>query len=186
MAAYDVAVIGGGPAGYVAGVRVAQSGGSCVVIERDELGGTCLNWGCIPSKSLIASAEVFRNIKNADAYGIEVTGEVRADLAAMVERKDKIVAGLVRGIGGLFKAHGVDHMAGDAEILDMGRISVRGKDGTHEIISADKIIIATGSRPAQIPAFPIDGKKIISSEQAVHLKKLPERSAHRGRGRHRL
>ena len=143
--------------------------------ERDELGGTCLNWGCIPSKSLIAAAEVYRNIKNADAYGIEVTGEVRADLAAMVARKDKIVAGLVRGIGGLFKAHGVDHMAGDAEILDMGRISVRGKDGTHEILSADKIIIATGSRPAQIPAFPIDGKKIISSEQAVHLKKLPER-----------
>ena len=104
----------------------------------------------------------------------------------MVERKDKIVAGLVRGIGGLFKAHGVDHMAGDAEILDMGRISVRGKDGTHEIISADKIIIATGSRPAQIPAFPIDGKKIISSEQAVHLKKLPEKSAHRRRRRHRL
>ena len=93
----------------------------------------------------------------------------------MVARKDKIVAGLVRGIGGLFKAHGVSHMAGDAEILDMGRISVRGKDGAHEIISADKIIIATGSRPAQIPAFPIDGKKIISSEQAVHLKNLPKR-----------
>lgn len=175
MAAYDVAVIGGGPAGYVAGVRVTQSGGSCVVIERDELGGTCLNWGCIPSKSLIAAAEVYRNIKNADAYGIEVTGEVRADLAAMVERKDKIVAGLVKGIGGLFKAHGVDHMAGEAEILEMGRISVRGEDGEHEVVEADKIIIATGSRPAQIPAFPIDGEKIISSEQAVHLKNLPKR-----------
>ena len=175
MAAYDVAVIGGGPAGYVAGVRVAQSGGSCVVIERDELGGTCLNWGCIPSKSLIAAAEVLRNIRNADAYGIEVTGEVRADLAAMVERKDKIVAGLVKGIGGLFRAHGVDHMAGDAEILEMGKISVRGKEGEHEIVEADKIIICTGSRPAQIPAFPIDGNKIISSEQAVHLKYLPER-----------
>lgn len=175
MAAYDVAVIGGGPAGYVAGVRVAQSGGSCVVIERDELGGTCLNWGCIPSKSLIAAAEVYRNIKNADAYGIEVTGEVRADLAAMVERKDKIVAGLVKGIGGLFKAHGVDHMAGEAEILEMGKISVLGKDGEYEVVEADKIIIATGSRPAQIPAFPIDGEKVISSEQAVHLKKLPEK-----------
>ncbi len=175
MAAYDVAVIGGGPGGYVAGVRVAQSGGSCVVIERDELGGTCLNWGCIPSKSLIAAAEVLRNIRNADAYGIEVTGEVRADLAAMVERKDKIVAGLVKGIGGLFRAHGVDHMAGDAEILEMGKISVRGKEGEHEIVEASKIIICTGSRPAQIPAFPIDGNKIISSEQAVHLKYLPER-----------
>ena len=86
--------------------------------------------GLHPSKSLIAAAEVYRNIKNADAYGIEVTGEVRADLAAMVARKDKIVAGLVRGIGGLFKAHGVSHLAGDAEIIEMGKISVRGKDGS--------------------------------------------------------
>ncbi len=175
MAAYDVAVIGGGPAGYVAGVRVVQSGGSCVVIERDELGGTCLNWGCIPSKSLIAAAEVYRNIKNADNYGIKVTGEVRADLAAMVERKDRIVAGLVRGIGRLLRTHGVDHIAGDAEILERHRISVRGKDGTQVSVEADKIIVATGSRPAQIPAFPIDGQRIISSEQAVHLKELPER-----------
>ncbi len=175
MTSYDVAVIGGGPAGYVAGVRVAQGGARCVVVERDELGGTCLNWGCIPSKSLIASAEVFRNIKNARAYGVEVSGEVRADLAEMVARKDRIVAGLVRGIGGLLRAHRVRHVAGAAEILETGKILVKKGDGTRETVSASKIIIATGSRPAQMPAFPIDGERIISSDQAVHMKALPER-----------
>ncbi len=175
MAAYDVAIIGGGPAGYVAGVRVAQCGGSCVVIERGELGGTCLNWGCIPSKSLIASADVYRKIKKAADYGVEVSGEVRADLAAMVERKDRIVAGLVRGIGALFKAHGVEHLVGDAEITGPGKIAVRGAEGARQEVAAEKIILATGSRPAQIPAFPIDGERVISSEQAVHLKTLPAR-----------
>ena len=96
---YDVAIIGGGPAGYVAGVRVAQRGGKCVVIERDALGGTCLNWGCIPSKSLIRSADVYRSIKKASEFGIEIKGEIHVDLAAIIGQKDKIVAGLVKGIG---------------------------------------------------------------------------------------
>ena len=172
---YDMAVIGGGPAGYVAGVRVAQSGGRCVVIERDALGGTCLNWGCIPSKSLIAGAALLRRIRGASDYGIEVKGEVRADLAAMVERKDKIVEGLVNGIAGLFKAHKVDHLAGEAAIEGPGLIRVKLKAGGEEEVRAEKILIATGSRPAQIPAFPIDGKHIISSDQAVRLKELPKR-----------
>ncbi|MEE9240294.1 MAG: dihydrolipoyl dehydrogenase [bacterium] len=172
---YDVAIIGGGPAGYVAGVRVAQRGGKCVVIERDALGGTCLNWGCIPSKSLIRSADVYRSIKNASEFGIEVKGEVTADLAAIIDRKDKIVAGLVKGIGGLFKAHKVDHLAGDAVVEGEGRIRVMLNEGGESEIRAEKFLLATGSRPAQIPAFPIDGERIISSDQAVHLKKLPER-----------
>ncbi len=175
MASCDVAIIGGGPAGYVAGVRAAQMGGRCVVIERDALGGTCLHWGCIPSKSLIASAEVYRKVKNAGAYGVKVSGEVRADLAAMVARKDEIVARLGRGIDALLRARGVCRVAGEAEILDTGRISVKKEGGEREVVSADKIILATGSRPAQVPAFPIDGERIISSEQAVHLKALPMR-----------
>lgn len=175
MAAFDLAIIGGGPAGYVAGVRAAQLGGRCVVVERDELGGTCLNWGCIPSKSLIAAAEVFRSVKRAERYGIEIPGGARADLAAMVARKDGIVAGLVKGIGALFRAHGVRHVAGEAEISAPGEILVRRRDGAREEISARKIIIATGSRPAQIPALPIDGERVISSEQAVHMKRLPAR-----------
>jgi dihydrolipoamide dehydrogenase len=174
-ATYDMAVIGGGPAGYVAGVRVAQSGGRCVVIERDALGGTCLNWGCIPSKSLIASAALLRSIRNAADYGIEVKGEVRADLAALIERKDKIVEGLVNGIAGLLKAHKADHLAGEAVIEGPGQIRVRLKAGGEAEVQAANILIATGSRPAQIPAFPIDGKHIISSDQAVRLKELPRR-----------
>ncbi|MEE9256817.1 MAG: dihydrolipoyl dehydrogenase, partial [bacterium] len=172
---YDVAVIGGGPAGYVAGVRAAQRGAKCVVIERDALGGTCLNLGCIPSKSLIRSAEVLRNIKNAQKFGIEVGGDVRADLAAIVERKDKIVQGLVKGIGGLFKANKVDHLAGSAAIEEGGAVRVRLAGGGEKTIGAGKTLICTGSRPAQIPAFPIDGERIISSDQAVHLKNLPGR-----------
>ena len=172
---YDVAVIGGGPAGYVGAVRAAQRGAKCMVIERDALGGTCLNWGCIPSKSLIRSAEVLRNIKNAQKFGIEVGGDVRADLAAIVERKDKIVKGLVNGIGGLFKANKVDHRIGSATIEEGGAVRVRLAGGGEETIGAEKTLICTGSRPAQIPAFPIDGERIISSDQAVHLKNLPGR-----------
>ncbi len=171
---YDFAVIGGGPAGYVAGVRAAQRGAKCVVIERDALGGTCLNWGCIPSKSLIRAADVYRSIKHASDYGIEITGEVQADLARMIEQKDKIVAGLVKGIGGLFKVHKVDHVEGEASIGGAGLIHVKSSGGESEI-SAEKILISTGARPAQIPVFPIDGKRIISSDQAVHLKELPGR-----------
>ncbi len=172
---YDLAIIGGGPAGYVAGVRAAQRGGRCVVIERDALGGVCLNWGCIPSKSLIASAEALRNIKRASQFGIEIQGEVRGDLAAMVEQKDKIVASLVKGVTGLLKAHKVDHLAGEAVIAGPGEIRVALSAGGEAEVRAAKILIATGSRPAQIPAFPIDGERIISSDQAVHLKELPGR-----------
>ncbi|MBI3127550.1 MAG: dihydrolipoyl dehydrogenase [Candidatus Tectomicrobia bacterium] len=171
---YDLAVIGGGPAGYVAGVRAAQSGGRCVVIERDALGGTCLNWGCIPSKSLIASAALLRNIRSAADYGIEVK-EARGDLNAMVEKAEKIVAGLVSGIAALFKANKVDHIAGDAVIEGKGQLRVKLKEGGEAEVRAERILIATGSRPAQIPAFPLDGKYIISSDQAVHLRELPRR-----------
>lgn len=172
---YDVAVIGGGPAGYVAAVRVAQKGGRCVVIERDALGGTCLNRGCIPSKSLIAGAGVLRNIQRAADFGIELAGEARGNLAAMIEQKDKIVASLVKGIGGLFKVHKVDHVAGEAIITGPGQVEVALAGGGTETVRADKLLIATGSRPAQIPAFPIDGERIFSSDQAVHLKELPGR-----------
>ncbi len=172
---YDFAVIGGGPAGYVAGVRAAQRGAKCIVIERGALGGTCLNWGCIPSKSLIRSADVYRSIKRSRDFGVEITGEIKADLGHMIERKDKIVAGLVKGIEGLFKAHRVERFAGEASIVEKALIRVRGAEGGEEEIRADKILVSTGARPAQIPAFPIDGKRIISSDQAVHLKELPER-----------
>lgn len=174
MADFDVAVLGGGPAGYVAAIRGAQLGGRVCVIEPERVGGTCLNWGCIPTKSLIASAEVFRLARRAGEFGVVIEGEVRADFAAMMARKDRIVAGLVKGIEGLFKSHGVARIEGRGALKSAGRIQVEGPDGKTSEVSADKVLLATGSRPAQIPSFPTDGKDILTSDDAVALKEVPE------------
>ncbi|MFQ5914011.1 MAG: dihydrolipoyl dehydrogenase [Nitrospinota bacterium] len=174
MADFDVAVLGGGPAGYVAGIRGAQLGGRVCVIEREKAGGTCLNWGCIPTKSLIASADVLRLTKRAAEYGVIIDGEVRADFAAMMARKDKIVSGMVRGIEGLFKSHGVTHVKGRGVLDSDGRIQVKEGERKPSELAADKILLATGSRPAQFPAFPTDGVDILTSDDAVTLKEVPE------------
>ncbi|MFQ5692386.1 MAG: dihydrolipoyl dehydrogenase family protein, partial [Nitrospinota bacterium] len=174
MADFDVAVLGGGPAGYVGAIRGAQLGGRVCVIEQEKLGGTCLNWGCIPTKSLIASADVLRLARRAAEFGVIIDGEVRADFAAMMARKDKIVAGMVKGIGGLFRSHGVTHVNGRGTLKSAGRIQVREAGGKTTEVSADKVLLATGSRPAQIPAFPTDGADILSSDDAVALKEVPE------------
>ncbi|MFQ5895903.1 MAG: dihydrolipoyl dehydrogenase, partial [Nitrospinota bacterium] len=135
--------------------------------------GTCLHWGCIPSKSLIASAGALRTIRRAGEFGIRLEGRALPDLAAMVERKDKVVAALARGIESLFKSHGVDHIRGQGALLDRGRIRVEAPEGLALEVEGEKVLIATGSRPAPLPAFPIDGERILSSDQAVHLRELP-------------
>ena len=167
-------VLGGGPAGYVAAIRGAQLGGRVCVIERDKVGGVCLNWGCIPTKSLIASAEVLRLVKRAAEFGVVIDGEVRADFAAMIARKDKIIAGMVKGVEGLFKSHGVTHIRGRGALRSARRIEVNEADGSVSDLSADKVLLATGSRPAQFPAFPTDGKDILSSDDAVVMEEIPE------------
>ena len=174
MADFDVAVLGGGPAGYVAAIRGAQLGGSVCVIERDQVGGVCLNWGCIPTKSLIASAEVLRLAKRAAEFGVVIDGEVRADFAAMIARKNKIIAGMVKGVEGLFKCHGVTHIRGRGALHSAGRVEVNEADGSVSDLSANNVLLATGSRPARFPAFPIDGKDILSSDDAVLLEEIPE------------
>ncbi len=174
MADFDVAVLGGGPAGYVAAIRGAQLGGRVCVIERDKVGGVCLNWGCIPTKSLIASAEVLRLVKRAAEFGVVIDGEVRADFAAMIARKDKIIAGMVKGVEGLFKSHGVTQIRGRGVLRSAKRIEVNEADGSVSDLSADKVLLATGARPAQFPAFPTDGKDILSSDDAVVLEEIPE------------
>ena len=174
MADFDVGVLGGGPAGYVAAIRGAQLGGRVCVIERDKVGGVCLNWGCIPTKSLIASAEVLRLVKRAAEFGVVIDGEVRADFAAMIARKDKIIAGMVKGVEGLFKSHGVTHIRGRGALRSARRIEVNEADGSVSDLSADKVLLATGSRPAQFPAFPTDGKDILSSDDAVVMEEIPE------------
>ncbi|GAB4483684.1 MAG: dihydrolipoyl dehydrogenase [Thermodesulfovibrionales bacterium] len=168
-----IAVLGAGPGGYVAAIRAAQLGASVTVIEDAEVGGTCLNWGCIPTKTLIASTEALGRARDLGRFGIELNGTVAPNMSAIVGRKNKVVATLVKGIRGLFKSHGVSLVPGRGTLLSSREISVAGPDGAASTVSADRIIIATGSRPAVIPAFPFDGADIISSTEALDLTTIP-------------
>lgn len=168
-----LAILGAGPGGYVAAIKAAQSGARVTVIERDEVGGSCLNWGCIPTKSLVASAEVLAKTRRSADFGIQMKCEPLPDFSRMIERKNKIVAIQVKGIRGLFKSRGITLIAGHGILTSPRQISVRSGDGSRETIEADKIIIATGSRPFEIPELPFDGHRILSSKDALALKEIP-------------
>ncbi|MEE9443979.1 MAG: dihydrolipoyl dehydrogenase [candidate division Zixibacteria bacterium] len=171
---YDIAIIGSGPGGYTAGIRAALKGANVAVIEEDKLGGVCLNRGCIPSKSLIAGANLFQKMKHAQSFGITLDSPPRPDWTAMLARKDKIVSGLVGGIGTLFKSYGVEHYNGFGRLVSKNKIHVDLANETETEIEAKNIIIATGSRPAIIPAFPIDGENVLSSDHLLEMVSLPE------------
>lgn len=166
-------ILGAGPGGYVAAIKAAQRGASVTVIEDDEVGGTCLNWGCIPTKALVSSAEVLNKAKKIQEFGLELNGEVNPNIQKVIERKNKIVGTQVKGIRGLFKSWGINIIDGRGVIIDQKKIRVSLKKGGEEEIETDKIIIATGSRPAQIPIFPFDGENIFSSNDALNLEKIP-------------
>jgi dihydrolipoamide dehydrogenase len=168
-----LAILGAGPGGYVAAIRAAQLGAEVTVIEAGEVGGTCLNWGCIPTKTLIASAEVLHKARNAKSFGLDFEGTVSPNIAKIVERKNKVVSTQVKGIRGLFKSWGVNLIEGRGEILSTSKIRISLKDGSEQDVETDKIIIATGSRPAEIPVFPIDGKRILSSDHAISPDSIP-------------
>ncbi len=167
-------IIGAGPGGYVAAIRAAQKGAAVTVVEGAEVGGTCLNRGCIPTKTLIASAEALVRTLNAADFGIQVSGEVSYNLAKIRERKDKVVATQVKGIRGLFKSWGVDLIEGHGSMLSSGIVRVVRKDGTVTEVKSDKVIIATGSRPAKLPGFPFDGESVITSDEAIQLASIPK------------
>ena len=167
-------IIGAGPGGYVAAIRAAQKGAAVTVVEGAEVGGTCLNWGCIPTKTLIASAEALERTRNAADFGIQVSGEVGYNLAKIRERKDKIVSTQVKGIRGLFKSWGVNLIEGRGSMLSPDIVRVVRKDGTTMDVKSDKIIIATGSRPAKLPGFPFDGESVITSDEATQLTSIPK------------
>ncbi len=169
-----IAVLGAGPGGYVAAIRAAQLGASVTVIEDIEVGGTCLNRGCIPTKTLVASAEVLDKAKNIQDFGIELNGSVAPNIQKILERKNKVVSIQVKGIRGLFKSWGIKILDGRGFIVNPKKIKVVLKDGSIEEVETDKIIIATGSRPAQIPMFSFDGEKILSSDDAVNLSHIPK------------
>lgn len=171
--AVKLTIIGAGPGGYVAAIRAAQKGAQVTVIENAEVGGTCLNWGCIPTKTLIASAEALEHARNAAEFGIELSGRVSYNLAKIRERKDKVIGTQVKGIRGLFKSWGVTLIEGRGSLLSPDAVRVVQKDGTTMDVKSDKIIIATGSKPAKMPGFPFNGESVITSDDAVQLTSIP-------------
>lgn len=172
MREFDVIIIGAGPGGYVAAIRGAQLGAKVAVIEKNSVGGTCLNRGCIPTKALYYSAKAINNAKHAAEFGVNV-GDIKFDLAKAVERKDGVVKKLVGGVEQLLKGNGVEVIRGEAFIEAAGKVKVTKADGV-ETISGKSIIIATGSEPAMIPAFGIDKKNVLTSTEILELKKVPE------------
>ena len=168
---YDVAVIGSGPGGYVAAIRAAQLGANVACIEKDALGGTCLNRGCIPTKALLEASHVVAAVKHAP--GIEF-GEPKVDYGKMVENKDAIVGRLNKGVGGLFKKNKITHVAGIGKLVAADEIEVTSLVGETSAVKAKKIIIATGSEPLNIPVFAFDGEMILSSTDILNQKELPE------------
>ena len=167
-------VLGSGPGGYVAAIKAAQLGAQVTIIEESEVGGTCLNRGCIPTKVMLASSEVLSKARDLDKFGIELKGELIPNLARIIERKNKVVSTQVKGIRSLFKSWGITLKEGRGTLTSPKEIEIRTRDGNREKIEADSIIIATGSRPAQFPAFPFDGRNIISSTEALDLTEIPK------------
>ena len=166
---YDLIVIGGGPAGYVGAIRAAELGAKVALVERAELGGTCLNWGCIPTKALLKSAQVYHYCKNAKAYGVAVEGDVKPDLKAMVARSRQVAQTTGRGVEMLLKKAGVEVITGSAELISANEIKVG--DATYE---AKNILLATGASPREVPSIPIDHQFVLSSRDALVLEELPE------------
>ncbi len=174
MAEKRLIVLGAGPGGYVAAIKAAQLGAKVTIIEDTEVGGTCLNRGCIPTKALIASAEAIDKINRAEEYGIEIKGEINCNLSKIIERKNKVVAIQVKGIRALFKSWGIELLEGRGKIKDVNNVDVALKDGSSRTSEGDNIIIATGSRPARISLFSFDGKDIITSDEALNITEIPK------------
>ncbi|MEK6647074.1 MAG: dihydrolipoyl dehydrogenase [Candidatus Firestonebacteria bacterium] len=181
MNTYDLIVIGGGPGGYVAALYASQLKAKVCLVEKAEIGGTCLNRGCIPTKAILASASVFRMAKKSGSYGVNIQG-LNCDFSAVIARKNKIVQQLVNGIKFLFKKRGIEIVNGEGILIDANKVEVKKSDGTTQILSANKIIIATGSEPANIPGINFDGTKILSSTDVLNLTNIPSSIAIIGGG----
>lgn len=169
---YDLIVIGSGPGGYVAAIRASQLGMKTAVIERSELGGICLNWGCIPTKALLKSAQVFEYLMHAQDYGVKATG-VEADFGAMVKRSRGVAEAMSKGVQFLMKKNKIDVIAGTAKVIPGKKVEVA-RDGKTEVFEAKHVIIATGSRSRELPSLKQDGKKIIGYREAMVLPTQPK------------
>ncbi len=170
---YDLIVIGSGPGGYVAAIRASQLGMKVGVVEREELGGVCLNWGCIPTKALLKSAQVFEYIKHAKDYGIEVS-DAKVDFGATIKRSRDVANGMSKGIQFLFRKNKIDVLEGFGRLKKNKTVEVEAKNGTKTDYTANHIILATGGRSRELPNLPIDQKKVIGYRKAMTLDKMPE------------
>jgi len=179
---YDLIVIGSGPGGYVAAIRASQLGLKTAVVEKSELGGICLNWGCIPTKALLKSAQVFEEIKHATSYGIELTGEARPDFQSMISRSRGVAENMSKGIQFLMKKNKIDVIEGRATVKPGKKVSVENNKGEVSEYSASHIIIATGARSKEMPFMKQDGKKIIGYREAMTLPDQPSSLAVVGSG----
>ena len=167
-------VLGSGPGGYVAAIRASQLGMKVAVVEKAELGGVCLNWGCIPTKALLKSAQVFEYLQHAADYGVSLSGTPAADMPAMVKRSREVAAGMSKGIQFLFKKNKIEVLEGHGKLLPDKKVEVKGEDGKATTHEAKHIIIATGARSRQLDNLKQDGKKIIGYREAMVLEKQPE------------
>ena len=177
---FDIIVIGSGPGGYVAAIRASQLGHKVAIVEKSELGGICLNWGCIPTKALLKSAQVFEYINHASDYGITVS-DAKQDFGAVIKRSRGVAEGMSKGIQFLMKKNKIEVLTGFGKLIAKGQVSVdnEGKKETH---SAKHIILATGARERQLPNLPIDGKKIVGYHEAMVLPKQPKKMVVVGSG----
>lgn len=178
---FDIIIIGSGPGGYVAAIRAAQLGKNVAVVERESLGGICLNWGCIPTKALLKSAQVFNYISHAGDYGIQVK-DAKADFDGMIGRSRGVADGMSKGVNFLMKKNKINVIMGEATLARGKKVVVTDSAGKRAEYTADHIIIATGGRAKELPNLPIDGKKIIGYREAMSLEKQPKKMVVVGAG----
>ena len=169
-----ITILGAGSGGYIAAIRAAQLGAQVTVIERDNIGGTCLNWGCIPTKTLKTTAELMEKFRRARELGVEVEGEVRPNMARLMARKQEVIDNLATGILKILKSYKIQYMRGEGHVLEPNRVRVKRMDNSIMDVISDKLILAMGSCPLNISAFPFDREKILSSDDAINLQELPE------------
>ncbi|RPH43567.1 MAG: dihydrolipoyl dehydrogenase [Desulfobulbaceae bacterium] len=177
-----IAILGAGPGGYVAAIRLAQTGADVTLIEKERLGGTCLNWGCIPSKIFKQTADSLETLRHAEEFAITANPEAQCNMPALIERKERIIAIQAGGIHGLLQKNGVTLHFGNGVITGNHSISIRNNSGQETVISWDRLILATGSRPADIPTLSFDGVNILSSNDIFSLQTIPESLAIVGGG----
>ena len=171
--AYDLIVLGSGPGGYPAAIRASQFGKKVAIIEKESLGGICLNWGCIPTKALLKSAQVYEYAKHAENYGIKVSNS-SADFPGVIKRSRGVADKMSKGVQFLMKKNKIDVIMGYGKLVSAGKIEVTATDNTKQVVEAKNIVIATGGRAKQLPSMPIDGKKIIGYREAMVLPQQPK------------